>query len=122
MLRHGSRLLAQLALSGLKRILAVFELACGQLEQNLGIGISKLPDEHQLVVIGQRGNRHSARMLHHLAQSLFAVRQLGSVGADVDYPALIDVLFLNCFFIKLHYNKPSVQVLSREKINIIFRG
>ena len=102
MLRHGSRLLAQLALARFKRILAVFELARRQFEQDFGIRIAELSHKHQFVVIRQRGDRHSAGMLHNLAQSLLAVGQFGGVGADIDYPAFVDVLFFNRFFVELH--------------------
>ena len=79
-----ARLLVQLALGAIERILARVELAGGNLDRHTVDGGAVLTHQHNLAALGQRHNGRRARMSNHIAGAAVTVGQLNLKTVDVE--------------------------------------
>ena len=98
----GAGFLLQLPLARRQRLLAVFQLACRQLQQHLAVGIAVLAHKQQLLPVGQGGDAHPAGMLHHLPDGGVAAGQLHPVHPHIDDAAFILIVLGQGFFGEIH--------------------
>ena len=100
-----ARLLPLFPFHGLKGILPRLQLAGGQLQHLLHIGIAELADEEQLTFVRERRHRHAAGMLHHLTAGNFSVWQPGLIQPNLDNTPLKFVFTGDLLFSQIHIDR-----------------